>query len=685
MKLKYFFVGLLLLCFIDLGAATDEDVKPEIGVVLLSKHENNKVLLRWAPASPVAWELSNKSGWWIERIMIPSGDFPGDTVYTLLTKEPIKPLPLADWEIPSDTCNYSAIAAQVLYGKTLDITSPDNAMVFIQKAREMDARYSFGLTAAEQNFKIAQMMGLGFTDIVPDVQRTYIYIVYAALSEEIAKVDTAGVVVKVSEDFQLPNIFDVSVELRDTSAIIKWPAGYFKGYYSGYDIEKSTNNGEFSRVNNLPVVNIFKDGQDDFFHFYADYQNQDGDVVSYRVLGRTPFGDRSQPSEAVEVVVPMYFPQPEELKYSELNDDIAIVWEFPQEYNHKIKEFIIEGATNFKDIPIKLNNAKPNDRGALIKLTAPEMFVSVVAVGIDETKRPSYPIMIQLEDSIPPAPPINLKGSIDSLGITTVMWDKGKEPDLFGYRIYAGVNPDAEFSLITSDFVRDTVYSWPQSLNTLSSSLFVAVMAYDYRYNYSGYSEILELFIPDTIPPTPPIFSKCEFLNGKVFFEWIPSGSSDIYSHSIFYKITNSENEEKLLLEDLTNKIPFYVWTNPLPEKLEFYVKANDKSGNEAISIQTYVLDLANLAFSDFKPRLVINKDIENGHVKLQWDKPKKSESVVIYRSINGEPLRAIYTAKEDSYFDSSVLIGYKYSYVIQHRDSHGRTSQFSEEIEIIY
>lgn len=673
-----FFLALPLLCwaqeFID---------QKEVGVVLISKHNEQKVWLRWAPTTAIAWELGNANGWWVQRVLIPSATEPGDTSYTLLSKNPYKPMPLGDWEAPSDTSDYAATAAQVLYGETLEIASTSGAMSLIDKSRELETRFSFGLSAAESDFEVAQMMGLGAIDenVLPG--RTYVYRVFANITDSLAVVDTAGVAVNLSQKYELPRVFDLSAGVRDTTISLSWPAGYHKGIYSTYSVEKRVANGTFKPVNRLPLANMFAKGKNDFNHYFTDTHTAEGDTLYYRVRGITPFADYGPPSDSVKAVIPMLFPLPTNLKYSVVsNEQIAVAWEYPHELENKVGSFEIFGAMGFKHKPFSLGQHSVDSRAAIITIPTAEFYLSVAAKGVDGSRRMSHPIMIQMHDSIPPAPPTGVVGTISRRGMATVSWQRGTEPDLFGYKVYTHSKPHAEFNMETKSFVRDTTFQFKLNLKTLSSKLYVKVMAYDYRYNFSQFSQMLTLTVPDIIPPSAPVLKRCVETPKGIEFEWIPSGSSDVASHAIVYTSAYRVVTDTLGVFPHKNQSQF-IWEAPIEGNHWFWVVAIDTSGNSTRSTQHFRLNLKGIDFANFSPKLTVNKNLAKGHIELSWSTHSNATSAIIYRSLNDEPYRTYNTLKGSVFNDDNVAVGNKYGYLIRLQNDNGVFSMYSEEIKI--
>src|SRR6056297_3068879 len=126
----------------------------------------------------------------------------------------------------------------------------------------------------------------------------------------------------------------------------------------------------------------------------------------------------------------------------------------------------------------------------------------------------SIPAAVTLIDTIPPAAPVWLSGDIDSLGVVTLKLENKPENDLMGYRLYKANYPDHEPSVIFEGFVDDdtlqdeipTAFTDTVTLNTLTPRIYYKIKALDFNFNQSGFSEMMVIERPDTIPPTAPVF-----------------------------------------------------------------------------------------------------------------------------------------------------------------------------------
>jgi uncharacterized protein len=660
-----------------------QDVGDRLGVEMVSRHSNDEVWLRWAPRDALGWMMSNRHGWWLQRVMLPLGDQPGDSTYTFISSQPIRPMPLHQWEEAVHASDVAALAAELLYGEILDISLDAN--MILNKNTESRMRFSFALSVADADFKVAQMMGLGFIDKDVMAGRSYIYRVFANSPDTLMVADTTGVAVILSRPFELPVAFGLEAQVSDSIINFKWPAAYHRGYFSAYNLEINMGSG-WQRLSSLPLVQIINEGDDDFFNYYRHIYRGEGDTLLFRLMGITPFGDFGPPGEELSVIMPLAIPTPQLMGYTEPQPGhLGLKWEFPAGFEAKITEFDVVSSTTFNGQLKVLGKYASTARAAMIRVDGSEFYLAIRVHGKDGTIRSDFPVLVQLHDSIPPAPPVELMGEIDIDGQVRIAWQRGKESDLMGYRVYASARSDAELTLISADFVRDTVFYWHQPLNTLSQFLYVSIMAYDFRYNYSGFSDMLKLAIPDTIPPAAPVLIRCAQEGEGVKFEWIPSASPDVAYHAIMYAAPGEKMEPQPIARVDDKGLNHFLWLQPEAGQWRFYVAAVDHSGNSALSQQHFHLKIEAHVLDQLVPRLTVKANHQQGHILLQWQVPLPGMQTIIYRSINNEVPQIYKTLLTHSFEDKDVQIGLTYNYWIRFRNEFGILTDLSTQVNITF
>src|SRR5690606_9569199 len=102
-------IAVLMCCMCALSFAQNDSITVE-AVKATSRMKDNSVLLRWAPTAPVTWQKGNMYGYIIERYTIKrDGQLLPRQEKILLTPEPLKADPLAQWEQMVHENQYAAI------------------------------------------------------------------------------------------------------------------------------------------------------------------------------------------------------------------------------------------------------------------------------------------------------------------------------------------------------------------------------------------------------------------------------------------------------------------------------------------------------------------------------------------------------------------------------------------------
>src|SRR5258708_33903056 len=92
------------------------------GVKLLAKAKGGTILLRWAPTNSLTWLQANQKGYRIERyLMTRKNEVIKKPERILITPAPLKPKPLKQWKTDARKNDYSAIAAQAIYGISFQV------------------------------------------------------------------------------------------------------------------------------------------------------------------------------------------------------------------------------------------------------------------------------------------------------------------------------------------------------------------------------------------------------------------------------------------------------------------------------------------------------------------------------------------------------------------------------------
>src|SRR5690606_25840095 len=153
-----------------------------------------------------------------------------------------------------------------------------------------------------------------------------------------------------------------------------------------------------------------------------------------------------------------------------------------------------------------------------------------------------------------------------------------------GYRVYRANDIDEEFSQITRSIVREPNYNDTVQIRNLNKKVFYKIKAEDFRYNLSGFSEVIVVEKPDLVPPSPPVISNYEIIDEGIRISWTISSSDDTVKHIIFKKeIENDDELWQRISEIEISENPVFIDPEiKLGTSYSYTILAQDASGNES-------------------------------------------------------------------------------------------------------
>ncbi|MFN8335309.1 MAG: hypothetical protein U0U09_09265 [Cyclobacteriaceae bacterium] len=658
-------------------------------VHIIARAEENSILLRIAPGSPALWELGNKYGYVIERFTVTRDkQYLGSRERQVLTSQPLKPLPMAQWETMSLNNAFAEIAVEAIYGETFELSTDfsQDVMQMYNKAKELESRFSFALFAADISPEVSQASGLYLKDTDVRKNEKYLYRVYSTVPQTLIKSDTGFVYTSLADFAPLPEIREVKAQFSDHLAMISWSTRYAQSFYSAYWIERSEDGKTFSRTSELPFVNTYPDDKPDpGVSFKLDSLSENNKTYFYRVVGISPFGITGPSSEVVKGEgVEALGASAAIRKIVDSNGQAELVWEFPKEKESAIKGFEIERSSkpdnNFKAVSGMLPPATRTFHDSKPEGTN---YYRVKSLGKNGAKSISFPVLFQLEDSIPPLQPTGLVGFIDTTGLVTLRWNNNREPDLSGYRVFRSNFQNSEFSQITSDPVDSAVFKEKIPLQNLSRAIYYKVQAIDTRFNPSAYSSAIKIMKPDQVSPVAPVFKSWRAEKDKIELTWSFSPSSDVTHHNLKTRSTTSAEWITTRKFILTDK-PVYNYQSLKGGDYEFMLEAVDSSGNSSVS------KILKATLSGTPPKSIENikatPDRTKKQIVLSWKETVPgTQKILIYRAEGDQPVALYKSISGNSlqFIDSQVSMNTTYSYYLKVVHQNGAESVFSEDVRV--
>ncbi len=682
---------LLLYCVLILGLtsvlpAQQDSLTYKIEAV--SKVKDNQIYLKWMINDPVLWKHALTQGYQLSRTTILRDKEPLGYTEEVVLEEKILPLPLAQWEPIAAQDSIAFVVAQGIYGEEFEVIPNSNSfMDLMMLSEENEQRYAFTLMAMEQSFAATQAAGYGYIDTTAKPNEKYVYTI-SLLNDQQPPVQKAIVYTGLqnAQDNTPPEM--PHGIFGNETVLLVWDHKIQKHLYSAYNIERSLDGQNFKRINPQPIYSW--DSRTSAIT-YQDTLINNTQIYHYRIKGIDAFGEESLPSKVFSgsgIEILEYSPN---ITDREIKDDqnVRIGWEFPKEAEDKIQEFqILQGTQEDGFFEVVKEKIPPDQRSTWVQteLKASNYF-KVKALNADGQFRSSFPTLVQPIDSIPPLPPIELKGEIDTLGIVKLRWKANTEEDLYGYKVFKSNNPDAEFTQLTTMVWKKNEYQDSLALNMLQDKVYYKFIALDQRYNESDFSEVLSLEVPDTAPPSRAVFSDYSVSEEGISLSFIQSTSPDIQKHEI-YRRSESETDWSMIhsFEDAQTEF----LDTKVEEKVKYYytLVAIDDKGNESPPSDPLIIRALAPMLSKAIKNFDFKVDRQNRNVEMWWDsnekniiefqlyKRKKGEQYILYRMFEGN--------SNKRFVDQMVKPGNIYEYSIRALFKEGTLSEF-KTIEVQY
>jgi len=652
--------------------------KPEIQVI--ARVQKDRILLRWAVNTPIAWKKLNNHGYTLERYTVTRDNKTLSKPEKIVLAKVLKAEPLETWEKIIETNDNAAIIAQAIFGENFSVEGSDKLENIVNLSEENEQRFTFALFSADKDFEIAKKAGLGFEDKTAKLNEKYAYRVISNVPENEMAIDYGGIFVGLKEYEALPKPMDFTVHFTDKSSMLSWNFKTLSQVYESYYIERSTDKKTFQRITDKPYTSLNQENSNNNRIFYID-SIANNKPYSYRIQGISPFGELSPYSEIItgkSTDILKFVPH---LTVKDFKDEttVTLSWEFPDEGNNEISGFELNRSdsddkmftTVVKNIPAKNRSVTYN------KLSSTNYF-TITAIGKQGSNTTSFPMLVQPVDSIPPTRPVGLKGVIDSLGVVKLSWNPNKEKDLLGYRIYKGNNADEEFSQLTVSPQELNSFEDKTIIKSLNPKVYYKIIAVDYHYNMSDFSEVLILKKPDVIPPTSPVFTNFEIKDGAIFLQWVNSQSEDVAKHQLYRK----ENDQKdwiLILETKNKEEKYHDKTAIEGNTYRYAIFAKDESNLVSNPSPEVAMFVPRYSVMPAVKGFFAQANKTTNTIDLSWEYAINDvDSFEIYKASDIDPLQLIQvlSGKTKRLSDPTITINTTYKYGIRAIFKDGRASK---------
>jgi len=669
-------------------------------VKVLGRAQQDRILLRWAVTDPVSWQYANKYGYKVERFTIlRDGKLLKVPVRKVLTETPLRPAAQQAWESAIDRNDYAAVAAQSIFGDSFEVSPAKksakqdmNLMDIVNKSNEMEQRFSFALFAADHSYEAAVLSGLALTDSSVLKNEKYFYKIYTLVPANLVKIDTGAFYVGLADYADLPQPADLMAAFSNRQVKLQWPVNYLQNVYVSYVVERSEDHGKsYTPINDKPFLNTqnSREAAGNFMKLDSIDNNKE---YYYRVRGTTPFGEAGPPSDAVKGmgVDPLTCDLAiHQHQVDEKNKTILLRWTLDCKSDVKVQGYEVQRSSAADGVFKMLNNTllPPVVHEFKDNSPLPTNYYKIIVKGNNGQQRSSFPVLIQLADSIPPGAPINLKIAIDTTGIVKLSWQSNTEPDLLGYRVFRSNFANDEYAQITVSALKANAFKDSINLKTLTKKIYYKVAAVDTRFNMSAYSIPVDIVKPDIVPPVPPVFRSVKSITQGVELTWIASSSEDVqytvllrrHKHSVEWNELVRVNKDSVTY---TDKIP------DARNEYQYKLIAVDDAGNESVSSKALWGKRLDNGTRPVIKDLKAEIDRVQKQVKLKWVyEQERIAKYSIYRASNNEPLTLYKSIPADSrgFIDTGLTMTTVYHYRVKAVFKDGAESSFSDELKVEY
>ena len=643
MKTYYIIICSLLVSFLSVSAQNTPSADFDgINAALLLKakgYKDGRMVLRWNVNNTAAWPFLQHTGVWIDYAILDENNQHTTSDWVRLIADPVKPWSPEKFKssgIETSDDKYLLVAAQALYGST-EVTADENDMGSIIDA---DMAYqnivTLAMIGADYSKEAADALGLRYEYALDINSRyKYAYRVYAAGYHPLFEVDTAYYIYPghLKNEVDAPRM--VNAQGRDGYIEVAWPKDGVYNTYTFYNVERSADGKTFHRLNREPLLYNLADTLQQNFTYADSVANYT--TWYYRVNGVDAFGDESYWSPTVSASGSNQNAPPTAFLYAKLapgSEEVELNWEQPVIAERPLKGFVVRrgrerhmldeaahadllppDARSFRDKPVDLVSG---------------IYYQVIAVDTANNYSVSNVPFIFAYDTIPPAPPSGFKGTIDSLGVAHLSWERDYNDNVYAYRLFVANNPTHTFSPVNAALIEDTVFVDSLSATISNRKIYYKLVALDGHNNHSQATEILALTRPKLVASPAPVIGLFTVGDKRVTFDYSFYEDEEIVAMQVYRRQPDEQEWRQIasLPPANTNYTDTTVNTGVRYQYMLRTKDVFDMLSSESFPLQVSVYNLSRKA-----PELNLNTVLEENSASLQWILPgEKIKHFIVYK-----------------------------------------------------
>ncbi|MCB2205026.1 hypothetical protein KQI65_09780 [bacterium] len=631
------------------------------------------------------------SGYLLERKDISPARAAASSDWLKLSAVPIKPWSYRQWAIQlSKLGSWSTIAFLRLYDDSLKLY---NEVKAAEKDDDVDRSpledYKFLLLAANVDPLTAEAVGMRFVDHHVVRGRKYLYRVMALTATGGESLDTASIGITIDDCSPGPAPVGLAAEGGEQSGVFSWvqPTDH---PYPYYEIARSDDSGStYALLEMSPLlVPETETGPGSKLQF-EDMNLRNGQTYFYRIRGLTRLGMYGEASVVELRPRDCTPPVPPTILRLEKQEDgaVRIVWDASADSARDARAWSIE-RSGLRDTVFQLITEQDLPRTDTLYIDLhPDIAKPYYRIAArDSSGNTSYsdPALLVVADSIPPSPPTDFRGSIDSTGLLELQWTRSPEPDVAGYRILWSNAPTHEQAALTPELVAGECYKDTLDLSFITRSKYYDIVALDYHGNISSPAGTIQIQLPDRLSPEMAIFTNVDVADSSVILEWLPSEAEDVASQYL-YRSSDMVREPVLLAKLPADTAVFTDRQVAQGVRYSYQLIALDSSGNVSDTAYTIAFPYTSGICRGVTAFSAVYDSVHHA-VRVTWKyEPNRDEKFwfVLYRDADGSGLteyRSVPASKRE-YIDVSFVDAHEYTYTVKVSAEGGTESALSRQV----
>ncbi len=652
------------------------------------KASADSLFVRWAPQSWATFEHAIDGNMTLEAFSVSGTDTRPEL--TLLESRNMKPLAYATWRASLTRSPWDTIALASVHIEQMDASLLEETFLSPEyedtTEEEFEARWRVSEYALGYDWTAIERSGMGWAR--PRDAKTVKYLVKVFPTPQ---GDTLYYSFSL-EDFEEPAVPTLNAKFRDRRAELEWRTIDAKPIFFAWHLERSDAGGPFRDVFELPLINDYDttatvaEPLKKLYHTNRFERNEDS--IVFRLRGQDYLGGRSvRYSEARGKGAEDIRFSPLLTRTEQTDSNYAVIyWEFDQETADLVTEFrIVHTDSTDGKYEIAMEGIPPTDRKAVLPMKYRSNFFRVQAVSKQGTVYSSFESLVMAYDVSPPVMPADFTGYIDTNGLAHLSWLVSDEPDLAGFYLFKGNDPNLDLAMITPDHLPGPTHIDSVDMVDPAETVYYQLRALDFRGNGSEFTPVLALKKPDVYPPAPPQIKEVDNNGGAITLSWTTSPSKDVATYQLYKQRMDAAGDYSLIAEWGVADYPGN-YRDTLVEGGSAYsykLRAMDDDGLVSDFSVPVSARLRDFGLRPAIQDLTLAANADERTITVSWTYNQKPREFYLYRGTEDQPvsLLKVLPGNDRMFLDQGIRKGTTYKYLMRAVFPDGKVSPFTNEV----